>query len=60
MKPLAMSLQLVLDEHKRLKAEIEVVFEDGTTVLRQIDANARLTVHFDDLLEEGADARAAE
>lgn len=51
MKPLAMSFQLVIDERKRLCAEIEVVWENGETTLKRIDANERFTVHFDDLLE---------
>ena len=48
MKPLAMSLQLVLDERKRLSAEIEIVWEDGSTTAKRIPANERFTIHFDD------------
>ena len=52
MKPLAMSLQLVLDERKRLSAEIEIVFSSGDTILRRIDANEKITLFFEDFEKE--------
>lgn len=49
MRPLAISFQLVIDQHKRLAAELEIVFEDGSVVNKTLPANERLTIHFDDL-----------
>lgn len=51
-RPLAMSFQLIIDDRKRLCAEIEVVWESGETTFKRIDANERLTLHFDDLLPD--------
>ena len=48
MKPLAFSFQLVIDAEKRLAAEIEIVYDDGTVVNRTVPANERFTVHFDE------------
>jgi hypothetical protein len=52
MKPLAMSVQLVINEHKRLSMEIEIVFDDGSTSYKRLDVNERTTIHFDDLAPE--------
>lgn len=49
MKPLAMSFQLVINENKRLVAEIEIVYDDGSTVFRKIPANGRMVIHFDEV-----------
>jgi hypothetical protein len=51
-RPLAMSFQLVIDERKRLAAEIEIVWDDGSTLFKRLDANERLTLHFEDLAKE--------
>lgn len=52
MKPLAMSVQLVINERKRLSMEIEIVFDDGSTSFKRLDVNERTTIHFDDLIPE--------
>jgi hypothetical protein len=52
MKPLAMSVQLVINERKRLSMEIEIVFEDGSISFKRLDVNERTTIHFDDLVPE--------
>ena len=57
MRPLAISVQMVMDCNRRLCAEIEVVFEDGETILKKLPANTRLTLHFDELRQEAEDAR---
>ena len=50
MKPLAMSFQLVLgQDDRRLYAEIEIVYEDGSTAFRRVPANNRVTLHFDEV-----------
>lgn len=51
MKPLAMTFQLVIKD-KRLHAEVEIVFDDGSTVCRILPANERLTIHFEDLIKD--------
>lgn len=43
-----MSFQLVLDEHRRLAAEVEIVFEDGSTVIKRLPANERMTFYFNE------------
>lgn len=47
-KPLAMSFQLVIDDKKRLAAEIEIVWSDGSTTFKRVGANERFTLHFED------------
>lgn len=46
MKPLAMSFQLVMDKKRRLAAEVEIVFEDGSTATKRVPANERMTFFF--------------
>lgn len=48
MNILALSFQLLLDEHKRLAAEVEIVTSEGETILKRIPANERLTLFFDE------------
>lgn len=48
MRPISMSFQLVMDENKRLSAEIEIITADGTIVSRRVSANERHTIHFDE------------
>ena len=55
-KPIAMSFQLVLDEKRRLAAEVEVIWADGSTTLKRIGANERVTLHFEDLEKEAKSA----
>lgn len=50
--PLAMSIQLVITKEKRLAIELELVMEDGTVINRTISANEKLTIHFDQLVNE--------
>lgn len=52
MVPIAFSLQLILDEHKRLQAEVEIVYENGSTTLRHIPVNEKLTIFFEDLVPD--------
>jgi hypothetical protein len=48
MRPISMSVQVVMDEHKRLSIEIEVVTASGDIVSRRVDANTRHTIFFDE------------
>lgn len=52
MKPLAMNLRLVVNAQKRLACEAEILFDDGTSVLRQITINETMTIFFEDLERE--------
>lgn len=58
MKALAMSFKLVIDDNKRLCAEIEIVYEDGTTVFRKVPANSRAVIHFDEVKPCASDSTA--
>ena len=57
-RPLAISFQLVIDESKRLAAEIEIVWDDGSTSFKRVSANERLTLHFEDLAREAKEKKA--
>lgn len=60
MKPLAMTLQLVLgSDDRRMYAEIEFVMDDGSIVMRRMAVNTRLRVNFDEIVAEAGNARKA-
>lgn len=44
-----MTLQLVLGYDRRLHAEIAVIWEDGSTTLKDLPAHGKLLLHFDEL-----------
>jgi len=52
MRPLSLTFQLVLDEHKQLATEIEVIYEDGQILTKRLPANERMTLYFADLAGE--------
>jgi hypothetical protein len=52
-KPLAMTLQLVLgQEDRKMYLEYEIVFTDGSTVLRKVPINTCLRLDFEELVSE--------
>lgn len=52
MKLLAVQFKLIITEQKRLALEAEFIFEDGSNVIKVIDANAPSIIHLEDLEKE--------
>lgn len=52
MRPLAVQIRIVIDVNKRLAAEMEFIFENGSTVIKTVDVNTPHIFHFEDIEKE--------